>query len=275
MNANENQTNQAPEQAKKANQPEGMNGERAKALRLKGVKVAEGFLGAELKLGNTKRELLSKAYADIKSDDELTEFLEGFAEGFKAKGQSDNTVAVRKSEAKMIYKASRKNPEAFKNLGGEWNNFVTECRKLVAEVPAANKPVDNKAQDGKGVEPEKKDRKSRKVSAAQVDKIADKATELNQTQNFQVISANIEAMAEKPGFEVALMQTAHGALLQIEESTQDEFWKKRVTPLITEIAKILADAKKAAADAVALSHGVKESSKNPQEPAEALAANPQ
>lgn len=225
-----------------------------------GVKTAQTFLGLDLKVGNSKREAIIKASKqfDINDKEQLDTFLDAYRGEYIAKKQAEGTAAVRKSEAKIVLLTiAIKGVEAVEKMGGEWNDFVNECRAIAGKKPEVN-AVNNNAQAGTGAVVAKK---IRNVGQSQVDNMAEKADVLSITQNHQVIAANIAAMAEKPGFEVGLMQTAHAALLELVDRTQDEFWKKHGTAIVADISEVLAAAKRAATDAVNAAHKIKEDSK--------------
>jgi hypothetical protein len=260
----ENTENQTTEQAiVEANQKAETIAEhnaRLQKIAVIGVKTAQAFMAVDLKIGQTKREALIKASKqfDVTNKEELDTFLSGYAGEYIAKRQSEGTAATRKSEAKIVLLTiALKGVEAVEKMGGEWNDFMNQCREIAGRKPVENK-VNNNAQDGKGAEAKKI---VRNIGQSQVDNMAEKAEVLSTTQNYQVIQANIAAMAEKPGFEVALMQAAHSALLEILERTQDEFWKKNAESMLAEAAEILAAAKRAATDAVEAAHAAKENSK--------------
>lgn len=106
-------------------------------LQALGVTMAESFLKADSVASKSKRSiLLASAKAHSNDDTHVKAILEGYAQGFAAKGMSDSTIRVRKTEAKAVYDAVAKtlvtgeNLKALEKFEGEYNDFIAEARKL-------------------------------------------------------------------------------------------------------------------------------------------------
>ena len=219
-----------------------------------GEKAAISFMAYDLKAGEAKKALLVKAAGTLDTKAKLEAWLDGFKAAYLAKGASQDSANNRRSEAKAIILAFQKIDEgARNNLPGGYHDLVSACREIVKAEPA--KAANNKAEEQRESD---KERKQRSVGAKQVDAMAEKAGQLSLTQADQIIRANIQAMADKPGFEITLMRQVHEALLQIEEGTGDEFWKQQVKPLLDTVSDILAAAKRSAEEAVNAAHRAKQ-----------------
>jgi hypothetical protein len=223
-----------------------------------GKKAAKDFLSADIKHGQTKRKIVIAAAKVIGADaDKLDAFLTGYQLQLVELKYKDSSIAVLKSNLKTVLVACHKiGAEVIETLPGEWNDFVTECRERVAALNPASPPVITKKNQGGNVS-----NANRKVSEKEVDSVADKAQRMSVTQNHQVISANIAAMAEKPNFELGLMANIREALLKIANTSQDDFWINNADNLLESVDKILADAKAATEAAVTATQAAKEDSK--------------
>jgi hypothetical protein len=252
MENNQVETNAVTETAK----PEVKSNAEWLKIQESGKKAAKDFLSADIKHGQTKRKIVIGAAKVIGADaDKLDAFLTGYALGLVELKYKDASIAVLKSNLKTVLVACHKiGAETIETLPGEWNDFVAECRARVAALNPATPPA-AKSQGGNVTN------NSRKVSEKEVDSVAEKAQRMSVAQNHQVIQANIKAMAEKPNFEVGMMQNIHASLLELAEKSQDDFWRKNAESLLEQVSKILADSKAAAEAAAKVANAAKEDSK--------------
>lgn len=225
-----------------------------KAIVTAGTKAAEQFIGADISASKTKREVIMQAAAKFAGDVALSKlWLEGYAQGFVNKGQSEGTAKIRKAEANAVFKAVAKSEVSEQNQkqlsefsGGEYNQWINLARELAgkAERTSSTKPRKAPAE----MTPTQYDKVQETLDKASVNQLTEVAEQV-------VKDVHKKAPAPLAGYNTLLL--LQSAALSLTKNQQlDEFFRvvgeevlKVVEPAIAQVKKAQENAEKASQSA--------------------------
>lgn len=205
-----------------------------------GINTAAQFVTADVKASQTKRQILIKAAGKVAHDDALIkQFLTGYEEGFVNAGQSEQTAAQRKTEAKAVILAfaatlvSGENAAKLEKFEGHYNEFISLAREL--------KGKQNKGNNERRREP--------KLTAIQQDKVQDGIDKATPQQIIEITDSAVRSLVKNApptlaGFNSLIMiQQACTALLKNEAI--EPIFKDAAKQIDAIVGKVIDQARKA------------------------------